>query len=122
MNKRIAIPLENGILCAHFGHCEQFYFADIKDGQIIKEETITPPEHQPGVYPAWVKQQGVDIVIAGGIGGKAKDLFAKEQISIYAGTGTNEPKKLAEAFIKGLLPILEGSCNHDHSDHSCNHG
>jgi len=24
MNKIIAIPLENGVLCAHFGHCQTF--------------------------------------------------------------------------------------------------
>lgn len=121
MNKKIAIPVEGGLLCAHFGHCEQFYFAEIQNGKIVKEETITPPEHQPGVYPAWVKQQGATAVIAGGIGGKAKDLFAKESISIYAGTGTDEPRKLIEAFIDGALSILEGTCKHDHEHHSCDH-
>jgi predicted Fe-Mo cluster-binding NifX family protein len=121
MNKKIAIPVEGGLLCAHFGHCEQFYFAEIENGEIVKEETITPPEHQPGVYPAWVKQQGATVVIAGGIGGKAKDLFAKESISIYAGIGTSEPRKLVEAFIDGALSILEGTCNHDHEHHNCGH-
>lgn len=27
MNKKIAIPIEDGMLCAHFGHCEYFYVA-----------------------------------------------------------------------------------------------
>lgn len=120
MNKKVAIPVQDGLLCAHFGHCEQFYFAEIQNGKIVKEEAITPPEHQPGVYPAWVKQQGASAVIAGGIGAKAKELFAKEQISIYAGTGTDNPKELIEAFINGQLSILEGSCNHDHG-HNCHH-
>ena len=98
-------------------------FAEIENGKIVKEETITPPEHQPGVYPAWVKQQGATAVIAGGIGGKAKDLFAKEDISVYAGTAapTDEPRKLVEYFITNNLPILVDTCKHDHSDHNCGH-
>jgi len=123
MNKKIAIPVEGGLLCAHFGHCEQFYFAEIENGKIVKEETITPPEHQPGVYPAWVKQQGATAVIAGGIGAKAKDLFAKEDISVYAGTEvpTDEPRKLVEYLMANSLPILVDTCKHDHSDHNCGH-
>ena len=52
MNKKIAIPIEDGMLCAHFGHCEYFYVADLVNNEIVKEEMITPPEHQPGLYPA----------------------------------------------------------------------
>jgi len=123
MNKRIAIPVVRGLLCAHFGHCEQFYFADIENGRIVKEETITPPEHQPGVYPAWIKQQGATDVIAGGIGGKAKDLFAGENISVYAGAtrGSDNPRELIELFIANKLPILVDTCKHDDQQHKCNH-
>lgn len=122
MNNKVAIPIEGGRLSAHFGHCEQFYFADIENGKIVKEETITPPEHQPGVYPVWVKQQGANAVIAGGIGWKAKDLFAQENIMVYDGMAvlTDEPQKLVELFIDNKLPILVDTCKHDHSNHKCN--
>lgn len=121
MKRRIAIPIEGGVLCAHFGHCEQFYFADIEKGIIVKEENITPPEHQPGVYPAWIKQQGASVVIAGGIGAKAKTLFSNENIPVYAGEGTDNPKILVEYFLQNKLTILVDTCKHDHSDHNCNH-
>lgn len=123
MNNKVAIPIEGGRLSAHFGHCEQFYFADIENGKIVKEETITPPEHLPGVYPVWVKQQGANAVIAGGIGWKAKDLFAQENIMVYDGMAafTDEPQKLVELFIDNKLPILVDTCKHDHSNHNCNH-
>jgi len=45
MKKRIAIPLENGALCAHFGHCEQFAIVDAENNSISDETLVTPPPH-----------------------------------------------------------------------------
>jgi len=70
MNKTIAIPLENGILCAHFGHCEKFAIVKVEDCKIVDVKEITPPEHVPGLYPSWVAQFGTTDVIAGGMGQK----------------------------------------------------
>ena len=72
MEKKVAIPVENGMLCAHFGHCEKFYIAVIEGDKIKNELEIIPPEHQPGLYPKWIKAQGVACVIAGGMVRKAK--------------------------------------------------
>lgn len=98
MNKRIAIPVEQGMLCDHFGHCEYFYVAEVENGAIVKEEEITPPEHQPGLYPAWVAGQGVSIVIAGGMGEKAKELFRQQKIELYVGATKKNPKELVLDF------------------------
>ena len=119
MEKRIAIPAENGMLCAHFGHCEYFYVADIKDNEIVKEEMITPPEHQPRIYPAWVAGKGVSIVIAGGMGEKAKELFHKENIELQVGAVNKEPKELILDFINDNLITGANSCNHHEHEHSC---
>ena len=120
MNNKVAIPIEGGRLSAHFGHCEQFYFADIENGKIVKEETITSPEHQPGVYPVWVKQQGANAVIAGGIGWKAKICLLKkiswfmtecQLLQMNHGNWLN--------YLLIILPILVDTCN-NHSNHKCN--
>jgi len=39
--KKIAIPLENGRLCSHFGHCQQFAIVDVENNSIIGEQLIT---------------------------------------------------------------------------------
>ena len=39
MNKRIAIPVEDGMLCEHFGHCEYFYVADLENNKIDSTTT-----------------------------------------------------------------------------------
>jgi predicted Fe-Mo cluster-binding NifX family protein len=43
MKRRIAVPLENGILCSHFGHCQQFAIIDAETKKISGVELITPP-------------------------------------------------------------------------------
>ena len=56
---RIAIPLANGLLCQHFGHCTQFAFFDVSsDGrEALKGTSITPPEHAPGLLPRWLRER-----------------------------------------------------------------
>lgn len=50
---RIAIPLANGKLAVHFGHCERFALvdADAAEKKIISREDIEAPPHQPGLLP-----------------------------------------------------------------------
>ena len=55
MKKLFAVPTVDGKLCLHFGHCEKFAIVEIQDDKVVREEYITPPVHQPGVYPKFEK-------------------------------------------------------------------
>ena len=69
---RFAVPTNDKKLCGHFGHCEAFALIDTDgDGKFGCETYVTPPPHEPGLLPPWLAQQGVNCVIAGGMGGKA---------------------------------------------------
>ena len=68
MKKKIAIPLEEGILCSHFGHCQQFAIIDADGNNVTGETFITPPPHEPGLLSGWLAEKGVTDVIAGGMG------------------------------------------------------
>ncbi len=118
MDKRIAIPLENGILCAHFGHCQQFAIVEVVDSVITDIKELTPPEHLPGTYPRWVSGLGVTDVIGGGIGQKAIDLFNQQKINVFAGAPTKPAKELVKDFIADKLTLNANYCNHDGS-HQC---
>ena len=39
----IAIPMENGVLCAHFGHCEYFSVVTVEDVKSVVEEVKEEP-------------------------------------------------------------------------------
>ncbi len=112
MNKRIAIPLEDGVLCAHFGHCQQFAIVTVTNNIIIKVDEVTPPEHQPGLYPKWIAQQEVTDVIAGGMGGQAISLFNQFGINVFVGAPVQNPSDLVTSFLAGNLQLNANYCDH----------
>ncbi len=121
MKKCIAIPLERGVLCAHFGHCETFAIIEVEEGKIISLREETPPEHVPGLYPRWVAGFGVTDVIAGGMGQKAIDLFNQQNINAFVGAPVKPAGELAEDFLAGRLSLSANYCDHDHGDHHHGH-
>jgi predicted Fe-Mo cluster-binding NifX family protein len=112
MQKKIAIPLENGQLCSHFGHCEQFAILETENNQITTEIFITPPPHEPGLLPAWIAEKGVTDVIAGGIGQKAIVLFNEQKINVFVGAPVKSPKELVIDFLNNKLDVGANYCDH----------
>ena len=64
---RIAIPVEDGQLSWHFGHCSEFAIleTDAPGRQIVRSSTHRPPPHEPGVIPVWLAEQGAAVAITG---------------------------------------------------------
>ena len=112
MKKRIAIPLENGILCSHFGHCQQFAIIDSENNTISNETLITPPPHEPGLLPAWLAEKGVTDVIAGGMGQRAIDLFNQQKINVFVGAQIKSHKELANDLLNNSLAAGANYCDH----------
>ena len=74
----IAIPVANKALCMHFGHCQTFRLFEVDDNNTItKIEDKVPPPHEPGVLPKWLGELNVNLVIAGGMGMRAQQLFTQ---------------------------------------------
>lgn len=123
LNKRIAIPLENGVLCAHFGHCQTFAIVNVENDIITDVRELVPPEHVPGLYPKWVAEFGVTDVIAGGMGQKAIMLFNQQNINAFVGAPIKPAKELVNDFMAGKLNLSANYCNHDeHQEHgNCKH-
>jgi len=113
MNTKIAIPIAQGRLSVHFGHCEQFAVISIEDNKIVREEILSPPEHFPGSYPNFLANQGVKEVIAGGIGGKAVDIFRANGITVHTGAQPKSLHELADDFIQEQLVTGANDCHND---------
>ena len=81
---KIAIPTVGGRLCLHFGHCEQFSLVEVDETAGVPGETVvlTPPPHEPGVLPRWLHQHGATVIIAGGMGQRAQQLFTQNGIKV----------------------------------------
>jgi predicted Fe-Mo cluster-binding NifX family protein len=111
---KLAIPLAQGRLSPHFGHCEQFaiFEVDTDSGQVISHRDIVPPAHEPGVLPLWLSSLGVNVIIAGGMGKRAQQLFAQNEIEVAVGAPTQEPGDLVSAYVNGTLQCGENVCDH----------
>ena len=111
---RYAIPVSNGTVSPHFGHCEQFALIDVDDKskKIIRKELLVPPEHQPGVLPQWLAEQGVSFVIAIGMGVRAQGLFQQNRIGVIVGAIESDPEKAVLAHLSGSLATGDNVCDH----------
>jgi len=111
---RIAIPLAQGKLSLHFGHCDQFAIFDIDDSlkKVINRKDATPPGHEPGVLPRWLHEENVSVIIAGGMGQRAQQLFAQNDIKVVTGASGQTPEELVSAFLKDTLETGDNICDH----------
>lgn len=111
---RIAIPVTDGKLAAHFGHCQHFAVidADPHTRKVTGMEMLTPPAHEPGVLPKWLSEQRVSLIIAGGMGQRAQRLFAQNDIDVVVGATDNAPQELALQYLTGRLQAGENICDH----------
>ena len=112
MKKLFAVPTINEKLCAHFGHCEKFAIVETDDQNITKIDYHTPPVHEPGSYPKFLADNGVSTIISGGMGMKAQQLFAQNNIEVFMGIDSENPKVLVEKYLNDQLKSGENLCDH----------
>jgi predicted Fe-Mo cluster-binding NifX family protein len=111
---KIAVPTADGRLCMHFGHCEQFAMVAVDDAtKTITDTTyLAPPAHEPGVLPRWLHEQGADVILAGGMGQRARSLFVRNGIEVVVGAPAGAPEALAWAYLSGTLEVGNNVCDH----------
>ncbi|UCF89897.1 MAG: NifB/NifX family molybdenum-iron cluster-binding protein [Desulfobacterales bacterium] len=109
---KFAIPLAEGKLATHFGHCREFAIIEVEGDQIRKKETLIPPPHEPGVLPAWLREQGAAVIIAGGMGHRALSLFQQSGIQVITGAQALEPEALVESYLANRLQTGANLCDH----------
>ncbi len=109
---RIAIPTYDGKLAQHFGHCEAFVVVDVEDGEVTASDQVTPPTHAPGVLPRWLAEQGCSVIIAGGMGRRAQDLFTTNGITVVYGAPELPAEDLVRQYLAGTLQTSDNLCDH----------
>ena len=109
---KFAIPLAEGKLTAHFGHCQEFALVEVEDNQIKNKETLVPPPHEPGVLPKWLHDLGADVIIAGGMGARALDLFTQNNIKVIVGAAALAPEELVKQYLNNALQTGGNVCDH----------
>lgn len=108
---KIAIPSQGNSVCPHFGHCEHFTIAEVHDGRVTGRENVAAPPHEPGLLPHFLASKGVNVVIAGGMGSRAQQLFSQQNIQVVTGASGQIDSVLA-AFLEGNLATGPNVCDH----------
>ena len=111
---KIAVPIVEGRLSPHFGHCETFTLIDVdKTGkEILKRDDIEAPPHQPGLLPGWLHERGAQMIFAGGMGSRAQELFAQNGIEVLIGAPSEDPEELVRSWMNGTLTLGDNVCDH----------
>lgn len=119
---KIAFPSNDRLnVEEHFGHCKEFAVFTVKEGKVLETIYITAPPHQPGLLPAFLGEKGIDVIITGGMGQKAIDLFKERNVEVILGAN-GSIKDILDEYLGGELYSSGSACNHNHEDEEgCSH-
>lgn len=111
--KKIAVPTDNsGMLDGHFGHCKFFTIIDVKNEEIVSEEKIVPPPHEPGLLPRWLAEQKVTDILAGGMGNRAIQIFNQNGVNVFVGAPKMNATELVKGFTDNSIEFSANYCDH----------
>lgn len=111
---KIAVPVTGGKLSMHFGHCERFAMLDVDPGkkEILGRMDLDAPPHEPGLLPRWLADKGANLIIAGGMGSRAQDLFSESGIRVIVGAPAGSPEDVVRGYLAGTLETGKNICDH----------
>ncbi len=103
----------------HFRRASHFTFVDLDgDGEIVKVEVKENPFvniHGPGIVPQFVKEEGADVMVAGGMGVRASQFFQNIGIKPVVGA-QGRVMDVLQAILRG--EEFEGTlCDHSEGHH-----
>ena len=123
---KIAVTYENGQVFQHFGHTAQFKIYEVQDGQVASSQVVDTNGSGHGALAGFLKAQGVDTLICGGIGGGARTALAQAGIQLYGGVSGSADQAVEDLLAQKLVFQPDILCSHHegHGEgHSCgDHG
>ncbi|MFA9379213.1 MAG: NifB/NifX family molybdenum-iron cluster-binding protein [Lachnotalea sp.] len=116
---KIAVASDGVIVSGHFGHCEGFTMFDVENNEVKNKVFVPNPGHKPGYLPVFLKEQKADVIIAGGMGEAAQDLFIENGIEVVVGAQGNTEAAL-KLYINGELKSTGSVCTEHAHEGNCN--
>ena len=115
---KIAVAAMGTQVAGHFGHCGNFIFFDTADDKIVAVNSVPNPGHRPGFLPNFLADNGTQVIISGGMGGGAVDIFNERGVEVIVGV-QGEAQTAVETYLRVEL-ISTGSICHQHEHaHEC---
>ncbi|MDY4671145.1 MAG: NifB/NifX family molybdenum-iron cluster-binding protein [Oliverpabstia sp.] len=120
---KIAVTYDNGNVFQHFGKTENFKVYEVEDNKVVSSEVMSSNGSGHGALAGLLAEQGIEVLICGGIGGGAQAALEEAGIELCAGA-QGDTDQVVEAYLNGELVSTGVNCDHHHEDgHSCgDHG
>jgi len=123
---KVAIATDDKFVADHFGRCQKYTIFNIENDIVVSREEMDCPPHERGVLPEMLSGFGVNIIIAGGMGTRAQNMFLEKGIEAIIGV-SGDIDEVISSLIEGTLETGESRCKprhregHGGRDHSCEH-
>ncbi len=120
---RIAVPMIQGRFSDHFGGAEGFGLFEVEERSktVVSKAFCVAPPHEHGAFPQWLREQGAEVILAGGMGPRAMQMFEHFGIQVVAGVRGDDPVALVKSFLDGTLVATGEGCGggrlHNCGDH-----
>ena len=117
---KIAVTYDNGNVFQHFGKTENFKVYEVEDNKVVSSEVIGSNGTGHGALAGLLAEQGINVLICGGIGEGAQTALTEAGSEMVAGAQGNTDD-VVEAYLKGELVSTGANCDHHHHEegHSC---
>jgi predicted Fe-Mo cluster-binding NifX family protein len=111
----------DSVVSPHFGRCPHFVLVDLDDHDVREVQEVDNPyfgRHQPGQVPAFINTLGANVMLTGGMGGRAIMFFQQfgiEGVTGAYGTVRQSLERYLGGELRGAAPCRE-SQEHGHGD------
>ncbi len=121
---RIAATFDssNGEIFQHFGKTQNFRIYDTDGQTITQAQTIGTDGKGHGQLAPYLKAQGVDAVICGGVGAGMREALTGLGIKFYAGVSGNPDEAVNELLAGKLVYDQNPHCEHHEHGGEHHHG
>ena len=117
---RICVACDGTNVTGHFGHCELYRFYNTENGKIVSEDSVPNPGHKPGFLPNFLGDKGAEVIISGGMGGGAVEIFNERNIEVIIGI-QGDARTAVETYLRGELKSTGSVCHHHDHEHEEGH-
>lgn len=115
---KIAVASMGAEVAGHFGHCENFNIYETENGAITSANSIPNPGHRPGFLPNYLGDLGVEVIVSGGMGGGAIEIFNERNIEVIVGAEGDAATCVAQ-YLAGNLHSTGSICHQHEHAHEC---
>lgn len=118
---KIAVPYKNGQIFQHFGHTEQMKIYQAEAGRVVSAQVLSTNGSGHGALAGFLRDQGVEVLICGGIGGGAQEALAQAGIKLYGGCSGPADRAVENLLNNTLMYDPNIQCSHHKGGGDCGH-